>query len=196
MLYPSLLLLHVYSHSHSGSTPCSSDCSVSIHSLALNATPWPIAQSPFPPGSESCSAETPDLPLLVKRHLKMAVNVVYASVWVCESFLTQAMWQICFYVCMRCVRVCVHLLSCPRGKHHDTATAAAEPAVISIILISQVSCWAVSQHKEDHRWPDDGLFVTPWSIKVSRDIDVLTTSCPYSRWAVHIPATTLYSSSS
>lgn len=45
MLYPSLLLLHVDSHSLLRSTPCSSDCLVSIYRLVLTAARWPIVQS-------------------------------------------------------------------------------------------------------------------------------------------------------
>ncbi len=48
---PSLLLLHVYSHSLLRSAPCSSDCSVSIHRYVLAAAHPPIARGHCSPAT-------------------------------------------------------------------------------------------------------------------------------------------------
>lgn len=112
-LHPCLLMLHVYSHSHLGSAPCSSDFSVSIHRRQM----CPDRSSPpntyYSPGSQSCWAETADLLLKFIFKWQFIMVLAHQHVSVCESPQTQVMLDGLF--------VCAHVLSesvCVRTGFH------------------------------------------------------------------------------
>lgn len=159
-LHPCLLVLHVYSHSHLGSAPCSSDFSVSIHRRQMCPDRSSPTNAYYSPGSQSCWAETADL--LLKFISKWQFIMVFGAP-ACLSLREpsdtgDAGWVVCVCACVIGERMCEHLLSWPRVRvlrHRSlfgvAAAVLAESTLISISTISQVSSWAVTQHRHTDR---------------------------------------------